>query len=118
MLVDSRIPNECSSPGWTEAPNDVSTLVGGYVYFNCRSSIPHSTTTWHYDGRNEVAASSKVMVYNRNSSMRFGPVEEEDDGLAIGCVITTEFGKLPSSLGKIRVKSKRNMHTPITIRST
>ena len=50
--------------------------------------------------------------------MRFGPVEEEDDGLAIGCVITTEFGKLPSSLGKIRVKSKGNMHTPITIRST
>ena len=107
MLVDSRIPNECSSPGWTEAPYDVSTLIGGYVYFNCRSSIANSVTTWRLDGRKEVVASSKSMIYNRNSSLRYGPVEKEDDGLAIGCLVTTEFGELPSSLGKITVKSER-----------
>ena len=47
------------------------------------------------------------MIYNGNSSLRYGPVEKEDDGLAIGCLVTTEFGKLPSSLGKITVKSER-----------
>ena len=34
-------------------------------------------------------------------------MEKEDDGLAIGCLVTTEFGELPSSLGKITVKSER-----------
>ena len=107
VLIDSRIPDECSSPGWVEAPYDISVLLGGYVYFNCRSSMTHSNTTWLYEGRRELTAvTSKVMIFNRNSSLRFGPVGYDDDGLSIGCEVLTEFGKLPSSLGRITVKSE------------
>ena len=107
LLIDSRIPVECSSPGWVESPYDISVLLGGYVYFNCRSSMTHSNITWLYEGRRELTtASSKVMIFNRNSSLRFGPVGYDNDGLSIGCEVTTEFGKLPSSLGRITVKSE------------
>ena len=109
VLVDDRIPIRCSSPGWKEAPYDVSTVVGSYVYFNCRSTIPHKKKVWLYQGKEVSSASSlakRLMIYRSNTSLRLGPVTAEDNDIAIGCEVITNYGPLPSSVGKITVLSK------------
>lgn len=103
-LIEQGRPTRCSSPGWRDAPYDIATLVGSYVHFNCRSSIPHTETVWLYDGQEmKSSLASKIQVYDGNTSLRYGPVTYEDSDLAIGCEVKTNFGLLPSSLGKITV---------------
>ena len=48
---------------------------------------------------------SKAMIYHGNSSLRYGPIEDDDDGLSLGCEVTTEYGILPSAIGRITLKS-------------
>ena len=110
LLEDARIPTKCSSPGWKATPHDVTTNVGSYVYFNCRSSIPHKKVVWLYRGR-EIDASShlanRIKTYSGNTSLQFGPVTADDHGLVIGCkVVSNVYGPLPSKVGKISVMSK------------
>lgn len=109
VLVDSRVPKDCSSPGWIQAPYDIATLLGSYVYFNCRSSIEHSQVAWLYNGRENIMLTPqafRVVLWNGNSSLRYGPIQYNDSGVSIGCEVTTEFGKLPSTMGTITVNSK------------
>ena len=107
VLVDSRVPLHCSSPGWEETPYDISTVLSSYVHFNCRSSMDYTEMIWLYEGREDIMTTqlaSKVTLYNGNSSLRYGPIDSDDDGTAIGCEVSTDYGRLPSSLGRISVK--------------
>ena len=101
-LTEHKTPVDCSSPGWRSVPYDIVTLVGGYVHFNCRSSIQHSRTMWMYNGR-LLAGSSKVKLSADNTTLRYGPVRAEDSNVAIGCEVLTDYGPLPSPTGKITV---------------
>ena len=104
-----RVPTHCSSPGWKETPQDTTTVVGSYVHFNCRSSLSHKATVWLLDGR-EIKGTSpladRIKIYNRNASLKFGPVKASDNGLVFGCKVTTSYGPLPSKTGRITVMSK------------
>ena len=107
-MTELRKPTHCSSPGWRDAPYDISTLVGSYIHFNCRSSIPHTETSW-LTGQKRIensGLSSKIQLYNGNTSLRYGPVGYNDSDVAIGCEVKTNFGPLPSSLGRITVIGK------------
>ena len=107
-LAELRHPTRCSSPGWRAAPYDISTLIGSYVHFNCRSSIPHTETAW-LSGEERIETSrlaSKIQIYNDNTSLRYGPVGYNDSDVAIGCEVKTNYGPLPSSLGRITVMGK------------
>ena len=108
-LDNARIPTKCSSPGWRASPHDITTNIGSYVYFNCRSSIHHKGTAWLHGGR-EIGRGShlanRIKIYNGNTSLQFGPVTADDNGLVIGCEVKTTYGLLPSKVGKIAVLSK------------
>ena len=95
-----------SSPGWKEAPHDVSVLVGGYVTFNCRSVLRHTETVWLKDGRRVTSRSDKFSISADGVTARYGPVGVEDSGTAIGCEVKTMYGRLPSHQAKITVHSE------------
>lgn len=102
-LEDRRIPTLSSSPGWTDGPRDVTVLVGGTVTFKCRTYLRHRKTTWLQDGR-QVAADHSKFTFSRDRETAFyGPVGVEDNGVSISCVVKTQYGQLPSSMGKITV---------------
>ena len=109
MLEDVRIPNKCSSPGWRLQPHDVSVVVGRYVHFNCRSSFPHKDTIWFHQGKkidSSYPLAYRFRINNGKHSLKFGPVKAEDHGAVIGCEAVTNYGPLPSKVGKITVLSK------------
>jgi hypothetical protein len=108
-LKDDRIPTKSSSPGWKAQPHDVSVVVGRYVYFNCRSLFSHKDTIWFHQGKKidrDYPLAYRFRVYNGKRSLRFGPVKAEDHGAVIGCEVVTNYGPLPSKVGKITVMSK------------
>lgn len=100
-LTELGRPSTCSSPGWRNAPYDISTLIGSYVNFNCRSSISHSQTVWLYNGK-QINMTRGTLSHD-NSTLRYGPITESDGNVAIGCEVMTHFGVLPSPQGKIAV---------------
>ena len=110
VMVDSRVPLECGSPGWTETPRDVAAPPGSYIFLNCRSALPHKRTYWLVDGREDVTTSplaDRVTLYHKNSTLRLGPLRAGDPAVVLGCrVWTREYGLLPSPLGTISVLSK------------
>lgn len=96
----------CSSPGWKETPRDVSVLVGDTVRFKCRSSLSYREISWIFGGRPGTGKSSKLSLSKDRVTATYGPVDAEDDGLAMGCEILSSYGKLPSPLGTITVHCK------------
>ena len=51
--------------------------------------------------------SQRVMLFNRNSSLQYGPIGYDDDGVVIGCEIkSSRYGMVPSSIGQISVTSE------------
>lgn len=105
-LTELGRPSGCSSPGWRNAPYDISTLIGSYVNFNCRSSIPHSQTLWLYNGKEMNMP--RGTISRDNSTLRYGPITDSDSNVAIGCEVMTHFGVIPSPQGKIAVMGKCN----------
>ena len=108
-LKDDRIPMRSSSPGWKAQPHDVSVVIGKYVHFNCRSSLSHKDTIWFHQGKKinrDYPLAYRFRIYNGKHSLRFGPVKAEDHDTVIGCEVMTNYGPLPSKVGKITVMSK------------
>lgn len=108
VFVDERLPVKCSSPGWERNPGDIEVLVGGNVFFQCRNKLPHNQTVWLLNGREDILytnynKSGKISIHNGGKSLRFGPVEKDDDGISINCEVYTNYGPLPSPLGIINV---------------
>ena len=109
--MDERLPVKSSSPGWERNPGDIEVLVGGNVFFQCRNKLPHNQTVWLLNGREDILythynKSGKISIHNGGKSLRFGPVEKDDDGISINCEVYTNYGPLPSPLGIINVISK------------
>lgn len=103
-LTELGTPKDCNSPGWRDAPYDISTLIGSYVNFNCRTSIPHSATIWLYNGRQmDLSRGTRGTLSHKNSTLRYGPITHQDSDVAIGCEVMTHFGMLPSPMGKIAI---------------
>lgn len=51
--------------------------------------------------------SDRVTLFNRDSSLKFGPLEAGDQAVLVGCrVLTGEYGQLPSPLATISVLSE------------
>lgn len=105
-LTELGRPTACSSPGWRSAPYDISTLIGSYVNFNCRSSIPHSETIWLYNGKRMDM--TRGTLSRDNATLRYGPITKSDRDVAIGCEVMTHFGLMPSRQGKIAVMGEYN----------
>ena len=108
-LKDHRVPTRSSSPGWKAQPHDVSTVVGKYVHFNCRSSFSHKGTNWFYQGKKidkDYPTPHRCRFYNGKQLLKFGPVKAEDHGTVIGCEVMTNYGPMPSKVGKITIISK------------
>lgn len=110
VLLDPRVPLNCNSPGWIETPRDVSIPPGNYVFMRCRSALPSKKTFWVVNGRDDIMSSSfssRAVLHNRNSSLKFGPLEAGDGEILIGCrVWTVEYGLLPSPLATISMLGK------------
>ena len=109
ILKDARIPTRSSSPGWKAQPHDVSAVVGKYVHFNCKSLFSHKDTIWFHQGKKidrDNPLAYRFRIYKGKHSVKFGPVKAEDHGTAIGCEALTNYGPLPSKVGKITVMSK------------
>ena len=105
------MPIHSSSPGWIEAPSDVSVLIGALVRFNCRTYIFHTETSWIVGGPGGIAHNHpKLSTSSDNVTATFGPIGVEDDGLAIGCEVKSLYGILPSRMGKITVHCE--FHAP------
>lgn len=118
VLLDPRIPLRCNSPGWIETPRDVSVAPGNYVFMRCRSALPSRRTFWVVNGRDDIMSSSfssRAVLYNRNSSLKFGPLEAGDGEILIGCrVWTAEYGLLPSPLATISMLRKCSLKHAIS----
>ena len=68
---------------------------------------------WLAEGKEDIMTTelaSKVTLYNGNSSLRYGPIGTDDDGTAIGCEVSTDYGKLPSPLGRISIQCEFHAH--------
>lgn len=109
LLVDSRIPKSCSSPGWREAPHDVTVVLGSHITFRCRTALYHTQVLWTHNGKTVVVAGppTKFTLSDSNRTASYGPVEKGDEGATIGCEVKTPYGLLPSHVGKITIKCKR-----------
>lgn len=103
----STVPAACNSPGWRETPRDVELVPGRHVFMNCRSFIQHTRVIWVVNGMVDIMTSSlanRVRLFNRNHSMRLGPVRVEDGEITVGCRITAlNYGVLPSPLATVTV---------------
>jgi len=108
-LTELGRPAGCDSPGWRDAPYDISTLIGSYVHFNCRTSIPHTAMLWMYNGRLSNGSSSRITLSHHNTTLRYGPVSSEDNDISIGCEVMTTYGPLPSPLGRISIMGESIM---------
>ena len=107
VLSTSHVPDQSSSPGWSEVPGDVSVSLGSHVTFKCRTFLQHTETIWLQNGQLISSQNStKKVISPDNITITYGPVEVEDNGISIGCEVKTTYGLLPSHVGKIAVHCK------------
>lgn len=97
------MPHMSSSPGWREAPYDVSILIGALVKFNCRTFLYHTEVSWMMGGHVVGSQHPNLSISSDSTSVTYGPVGVGDDGLVIGCEVKSLYGNLPSPVGKISV---------------
>ena len=109
IFFDKRIPVDASSPGWQKYPTNSKVSFNDFVHFECQNKIPHNCTVWLLNGKKNVLHTKqkhKVKIEKYGRILRYGPVQNVDNGVYISCLVCTKFGQLPSPLGMIIVKSK------------
>ena len=84
-------------------------MIGQHVFFNCHNRYAHNQTLWLLEGREDIFATKfakRVSLHNKGRTLRFGPIQKDDNRVSINCEVVTSFGTLPSPLGMIYVQSK------------
>ena len=91
-------------------------MIGQHIFFNCHNRYAHNQTLWLLEGREDIFATKfakRVSLHNKGRTLRFGPIQKDDDRVSINCEVVTSVGTLPSPLGMIYVQSKereRDLH--------